>query len=149
MDEGNSNQILIAVTQLQTQMGTVSEQLKEISKIGQTVVEVVESSKQAHRRLDDIKAEVDKDLEKQRKDFEKELAAQKEDYCAKIAAETKAREEDVKNLDKSVEKDLDNQKEAFKEFYSDIKFLKRSVYGGFISVTGGLVIWGIQWLANN
>lgn len=73
-----SKQILIAVTDLQANMRNMSDQLKELGKIGQTVVEVGQSTKSAHNRIDDIKKDYEDKLKEQKKDYEEKIADQKE-----------------------------------------------------------------------
>jgi hypothetical protein len=82
-----SKQILMAVTKLQAEMTNMSDQLKEISKIGHAVIETTESVKSAHMRINDLKLE-----------FEQKLQHQKDDYGQKIMdlkndVETKTREQ--------------------------------------------------------
>lgn len=119
VDLNGDNQVLIAVTQLQTQVGIMSEQLKEISKIGQSVVEVVESNKVAHNRIDDLKS-----------DFEKSLAAEKKAREEAVAAEVKARQDAIAA-----------EAEDRKEIAEGLKWVWRALGTGGITLIVGILLF--------
>jgi anti-sigma regulatory factor (Ser/Thr protein kinase) len=76
-----SKQILIAITELQTNVKNMADKINEITSISNIVVQTEQSVKNAHNRIED-----------QKKDFDEKLKDQKKDYEEKIAAECKARE---------------------------------------------------------
>ena len=76
-----SKQILIAITELQTNVKNMSEKINEITSISNLVVQTEQSAKSAHIRIDDLK-----------KDNDEKLKDQKRDYEEKITAECKSRE---------------------------------------------------------
>lgn len=87
-----SKQILMAITELQANVRHLSEQMKEIGKIGQNVVEATQSVKSAHNRIDDMKEDFEGKLKAQKEDYEERLRNQKGDADEKISDERKARE---------------------------------------------------------
>lgn len=57
-----SKQILMAITELKANVSNMSEQIKELSKIGTTVIETSESVKVAHNRINDLKTDLQKEI---------------------------------------------------------------------------------------
>ncbi|WP_416730317.1 hypothetical protein [Fictibacillus sp. JL2B1089] len=76
-----SKQILIAITELQTNVKNMNTKMDEISKISTLALQTEQSAKSAHNRIEDLK-----------NDTAKALTELKKDYDDKIAAECKARE---------------------------------------------------------
>lgn len=144
-----SKQILVSLGRLEENFKNLNSKIDSFAKTAELVMQTDSSVKSAHNRIDDFKRDYDEKIKSQKEDFEKQLAIETKAREECFAAETKAREDDIKQLEKSVDKDLINQKDSFKDFISDIKFLKRSVYGGFITLIGGLVLFGLQWFINN
>ncbi|AKU43362.1 hypothetical protein CPT_Silence25 [Bacillus phage Silence] len=60
MQMEESKQILIAITELQANVKNISNEVKEISKMTSTVIQLEQSTKSAHNRLDDIKKDAEK-----------------------------------------------------------------------------------------
>lgn len=144
-----SKQILVSLGRLEENFKNLNSKIDSFAKTAELVMQTDSSVKSAHNRINDFKRDYDEKMKSQKEDFEKALAAETKAREECFATETKAREEDIRKLDKSVEKDLGNQREDFKEFISDIKFLKRSVYGGFITLIGGIILFCLQWIINN
>lgn len=144
-----SKQILVSLGRLEENFKNLNSKIDSFAKTADLVMQTDSSVKSAHNRIDDFKRDYDEKIKAQKEDFEKQLALETKTREECLAAETKAREDDIKQLEKSMDKDLTNQKDSFKDFISDIKFLKRSVYGGFITLIGGLVMFGLQWFINN
>lgn len=71
-----TKQILIAITELQTNMRNMSAKIDEISKISNTVLETDQRAKSAHNRIDDLKTDILDKLQTQKQDYEAKFAEQ-------------------------------------------------------------------------
>lgn len=87
MKTDESKQILIAITELQTNMKTVIKGIESVNQISHLVMQIEQSSKSSHNRIDDLK-----------KDTADKLAEQKKELEEKIQAECKAREKIEGNI---------------------------------------------------
>lgn len=73
-----TKQILIAITELQTNMRNMSAQIDKISKISDLVLETDQRAKSAHNRIDELKADYEKKLREQKEDYEEKIRDQKD-----------------------------------------------------------------------
>jgi hypothetical protein len=71
-----SKQILVAVTELQTNMNNLIKNMEEIKGIATLAVQTEQAAKSAHNRIDDLKDDIAKDFKSQKEDFEKQLSAE-------------------------------------------------------------------------
>lgn len=122
MQMEESKQILVAITELQTNMRTVITQINEIGKISTLALQTEQSTKSAHNRIDDLKGDFEKKLTEQNTDFEKKLAAQKTAFDKDIADECKAREKIEDNL----------------------KWIWRAYIGGTFTLVFGIVLYWVN-----
>lgn len=76
-----SKQILTALARLEENVKNMNSKMDSFSKVSEMALQTEQSTKSAHNRIDDIKA-----------DMAEKFAEQKKDYEEKIAVECKARE---------------------------------------------------------
>jgi hypothetical protein len=149
-----SKQILMAVTELQANMKNMSDQLKEISKIGHAVIETTQSVKSAHMRIDDLKTEFSQKLQNQKDDYEQKISDLKIDVETKakeqkehIETKTKEQKEHIETKTKSQKEDfeakLKDQKEDHLDLKSSMTWLWRTVVSGGIGAAFGLAVFFI------
>lgn len=80
MTTDESKQILIAVTELKSNMNHLQSGVEEIKKMSTLILETDQRAKSAHSRLDDIKLDFDKKLVEQKAALGEKIADNHEDF---------------------------------------------------------------------
>lgn len=138
-----SKQILMAVTKLQAEMSNMSEQLKEISKIGHAVIETTQSVKSAHMRIDDLKTEFAQKIQSQKEDYEQKISDLKNDVETKTKEQKEHIETKTKTQKEDFEVKLKDQKEDHLDLKASITWLWRTVVTGGITAAFGVAVFFI------
>jgi hypothetical protein len=75
-----SKQILVAITELQTNMRNVLAKIDEIGKVSNLIMETDQRAKSAHNRISDLKQEFTEKLQTQKEDYEEKIRDQKDSF---------------------------------------------------------------------
>ena len=75
-----TKQILIAITELQTNVKNMNTKIDEITNLSKLALQTEQSTKSAHNRIDEIKTDFEKKLREQKEDYDEKLDQQKESF---------------------------------------------------------------------
>lgn len=75
-----SKQILMALTELKTNVGHLTTGMDDLKKMNTMVIDTDQRARSAHNRLDDLKKDFEKKLEDQEKSFNKDLGNVEDDF---------------------------------------------------------------------
>jgi TolA-binding protein len=113
-----SKQILMAITEVQTNIKHINSKMDELGKLSSMTYQNDQAVKSAHNRIDDIKEEMAKEIASVKAEAVKEIANVKSDYDNKIR----------------------NLKEAFNKLDGNLTWVWRTLGAGLVTFIFGVIL---------